>query len=570
MSTPDALPQSARKAFAAIGLAQGFTYWLHHLGQPFAEGWSSGCAMAVVVWVSVAGLAAQGAWTGRNPLRLFALCGSLGVPFALSAAWVWADAHRVDRGLGIGRFPFTAFAAFYILLPFLQTFQRSGAARFPYSALFFHSWTNFFIGAMGLLYAMLLAIVLLLWGALFDLIGIEFFSKLFGEEWFVRMTYPTVFGWGIAAGRDGARFADAGRTAALAAFRFLLPLLAFVTFLFLAALVSTGLQPLWDTGHAAALLLALCLALVLFANAAFEDGARDPLLAPWARWVARAALVVLPLVAGVSCYAIWLRVDQYGLSPQRFLGSVFGAIALGYGFAYAFAALRWRTAWLAPLRRSNVVLALAVAATLLLLESPILDPLAWSARSQLDRLLSGRADPKTFDYANLRFQLGQPGLAALASLAQLEEHPELSEIRAGVKSAWELKRYAPPTAASRLLKLELVGEAKALPDGLAESIADEDRLDCRKSRCLVFAVELDRLEREEYCVVVGEREDLVDWWQSACFGQSETGWRRLGNLSPRGDDADVTSDSLLRSPPTSVPAELDDVQIAGHSFAVVR
>lgn len=569
MPTSEALAPGARAALAGIGLAQGVTYWLHHLGEPYSSELAEACAIGVVAWVTVAGLAAQGAWTGRNPIRLAVMCGALGLPFALCAGWVWAQSQPPAAGSAAATFPVAAFGAFYVFAPFAQIAQRSGSVRFPYSELFAHSWTNFFVGAMGLSYAALLAAILLLWGALFDLIGIEFFSKLFQAEWFVRLIYPVVFALGVAAGRDGARFTDAGRTAALAAFRFLLPLLSFVTLLFLAALVFTGLQPLWDTGHAAALLLALCLVLVLFANAAFEDGEREPSLPVWARSAASAALLVLPVVAGLAAYAVWLRVDQYGLSPQRFLGFVFSVIALAFGLAYAFAALRVRSPWLASIRAPNVALSLGLAATLLLLYSPVLDPLGWSARSQLGRLLRGRADPKAFDYASLRFHLGRPGLAALDQLENLQDHPALLDIRAGVRTARNLEYYTPPSAPPTDLKLELAGDATELPDGLSEMIAEW--INCRETTaCVVFPIELNRQEGREYCVVAAHPGETIHWWQTVCLGRSETGWRRLGTLLPRRGDVEMTKDSLLHSQPASVPAELDDVKIEGHSFAVVR
>ena len=68
-------------------------------------------------------------------------------------------------------------------------------------------------------------------------------------------------------------------------------------------------------------------------------------------------------------------------------------------------------------RGAAPLLALSILASLAVM-SPFVDPWRLSARSQADRLISGRADAEPFDYGYLRFSLGLHGRAELDRLAE--------------------------------------------------------------------------------------------------------------------------------------------------------
>ena len=120
----------------------------------------------------------------------------------------------------------------------------------------------------------------------------------------------------------------------------------------------------------------------------------------------------MPVWCVLAGLAIRLRIQQYGLTPERVYVTVLIGIASGYALGYV-GALLWRgPTWLAGIRRVNVPLALGVALLGVLLHTPWLDPLRWSARSQYARLAAGDVDAAVFDYAFLRFKLGQVGAVA--------------------------------------------------------------------------------------------------------------------------------------------------------------
>ena len=575
-----------RLVLAAIGLAQGVVYWLAYRYWP-AEGPAGAFAIAPVVFVAVAGTAAQFAWTGRDRRRLTGIAALTGAAFAIVAFWVWwqipamgAATYRGDQSRTSSWWP-AALIALYALGPYVQIFQRTGRFRFPYADLFFHSWCNFFIGAMGQVFVGVFWALIRLWGALFGLLGIEFFAHVFNSSWFNALALPAVFGYGVARGRESARITESARSAALAVFRFLLPLLAVIGLLFLVSLPFTGLAPLWATRRAAWILLTMVALTLLFVNAVFEDGVGEPPYVPVVRFGVEATILALPIFAGLGLQALSLRIDQYGLTPERFKGLVVGAVLGVYALGYAVAVLVRRGPWLGALRPVNVALSFVVASVALLLHTPVLDPPAWSARAQLARLVSGRADAEKFDYAYLRFFLGRVGFETLARIEGLEADPRREIMRAGVRLARDLKgydyRYGTQEVADVLRGEHLVLGAglEAAPEDLVPRIAADltrsERENCVRERtCCLFAVDLNADGTAEYCLLLRS----LSRYQAPCWEHGEQGWRRLGRLRPwneaEASEAVVSppdlADRLGATGAQAVPSRYVDVQIGDARF----
>lgn len=286
--------------------------------------------------------------------------------FVLATLWVWWQ--RPGEGtLFQGdsfRLPTLAVASLlslYILLPFIQIFQESGRPIFPYSELFCHSWNNFFIAAIGFLFAGLFWGLINLWVALFNLVGISFFKDVFYSTPFVSISLPAMFGFGIALGKENGAIINTLRRITLAIFRSLLPLLAFVGLLFLAALPFTGLQPLWDTKSASPLLLSVLLLTMLFINSVFQDGTGSRPYPDWVRRGVEGLLLVMPIFSGLIFYAIGLRIAQYGLTPDRFYVVLFAVVTGLYGLGYAVSAIKQSTVWMALMRPVNIGMSLLIA-----------------------------------------------------------------------------------------------------------------------------------------------------------------------------------------------------------------
>ena len=178
-----------------------------------------------------------------------------------------------------------------------------------------------------------------------------------------------------------------------AVLRALLPLLAFISLLFLTMLPFTGLEPLWQTRRAAVLLLTIVALMVLCTNAVYGDG-RPPLLTTsvyprWVRRVVELSLVALPAYALLALYALWLRVDQHGWTPDRLHGALAALLLAAHALGYAAGLLRPRAAGALPALASvNVSLSWLAMAVLVGTLTPLLDANRISVASQMARLES--------------------------------------------------------------------------------------------------------------------------------------------------------------------------------------
>ena len=300
----------------------------------------------------------------------------------------------------------------------LMYIQHFGSGEgFSYSALFRRSWRNFLITGLALAFTGAFRLILLLWQWLFKEIGIDFFDELFNEAWFIYPVMSVAFGIGVIILRRLSQIIDTVAQIQQMLMRILLPLLVFISVLFLLALLFTGLAPLWESGGSFTVLWILLLTL-FFVNAVYKD---DPEAMPYPLWAHRlvyAGVAVLPVYSAISCYGISLRVMEYGWSVARGLAFALWAVLTLFALGYCYSILRRGDRWLHGLSRINVVMGLVVMATVLLLNSPLLDLRKISTNSQMARLDSGQTSLQLLDIGYFARELARPGYEAMQSLKQ--------------------------------------------------------------------------------------------------------------------------------------------------------
>lgn len=569
-----------RIGLAAVGVVQGLAVWLLVEGWPEAHAARAVC-VGLLTFVAVSAAVLHFAWTGERIARLVVLAAATGMVYALVATWVGfgigqegavsrAGEHRILTWIHV------SLVTVYVLGPFLQIYQNSGRLTFPYDDLFLHSWNNFFVALVGALFTGALWTVLLLWAALFKLIGVDFFGDVFTEDLFVFPVTGAAVGFGLALGRESERVVAALRSITLKVFTGLLPLVCFVALLFLATLPVTGLDPLWETDHASHLLLAWVAVTVLFLNAVYQEGRRvEPLPRP-ARWLVEAGLVAITGFLFISAWGLWLRIDQYGFTPPRVWAVLLWVVLAAYALGYAGAVLCRGSPWLPVVRPVNRAVAWLVVALGLLAHTPVLDPMGWSARSQYQRLQSGRVAAEQFDYGYLRFELGGAGTDRFEQLALLETHPEIEAIRAAVARArkvtayWEWKEQEKP--GMDLQGLEILAPGAAAPDRLLDDIRRTPEL--RGQRCVseqlctLFAAEISDGPPGEWVLVLG----LPRWPMLYVFGQEEAGgYTYRGTLQASGtapESLDLGS-AIREGRVRSVPSPHRDLLIEGTRYRLV-
>ncbi|WP_313085998.1 DUF4153 domain-containing protein [Pseudomonas sp.] len=520
-------------AYLALGLLQGLTLWLASESWPHGTIWRSLCS-ALIVIVVVGGWQVQMLWGQlRRADRWKLLLPSILLPAALAAALAaqfdqprW---YHFDETTGT-LLLWSHLALAYILTPFIQARDPSHRWRFDYNALYRHGWKNGLLLFMALVMLGVFWLLIWLWAGLFSMLGIDQFKQLFRSSGFVWVASATVVAAGLRIGLDRGQVIDALRHVLQAMCRFLLPLTVTILLLFVVFLPFTGLGPLWATRHATPILLTLVFAHVALLNGVVQDGQQAAPYPRPLRLLVDASSLCLPLLAGFAIHALWLRIDQYGLTQDRVLAALLALIAMTHGLALARAVLRRDPAWLSGLRQSNPPLALFAVCLLVLMHVPALSPLQLSAANQYQRLLDARLPTERTDLGALRFQLGEPGRRYLQALRdELSEPWENEARRTGLQAdlqrldkadhywAWKQEQEvanAPP--------VPWIGQPVTDEDGsLARAVSNQGCL----AECRLFAVDLDRDGQSEVLLFRGEPRVVPVLGRVAAGG-----WRWLGQL----------------------------------------
>lgn len=328
-----------------------------------------------------------------------------------------------------------------MLLPFLQARLANGRWRTDYREYFEHAWHNKLRLAEAGAFTGALWLLLLLWSALFRLLGIGFFRELFSEPLFV---YPvTALAFGIALHLIGSqqKFVTVVLEQILGLLKWLAVVAALILLLFTLTLLPQ-LPALFAAGKralSAHWLLWLVAVMVLLLNAAYRDGSAAQ---PYPRRLGLALRAVAPLlviVALTALYALGLRIATFGLTVERAWGLLVALAAVAYAIGYAWAALR-RGPWMAGMGRVNVAVALGLMAFIALMLTPVLSPWRLSAGSQYRVALSAE-DDKLRDGAlrYLRFDAGNLGRRHLARLAVIEDHPRAAQLRAAAQRIQQME-----------------------------------------------------------------------------------------------------------------------------------
>jgi hypothetical protein len=536
------LPEDMRTrvTLAAVGLVQGFVYYLSYEFWPDGVGQRAVVA-AVLFFVSGFALILQLSWTGKDVKRQLVVTTVAPLVFALGAFWVWLQ-------IPIGEVPYRsdeirapswiagAVAALFLITPFIQIFLRTGRRVYPYEELFSGFWNNLFTVAIGGMVIGAFWAVILLWSELFKLIDVTFFEDVFTGAAFVCLSLATVFGYALALGREWEKLAATSRNVLLSVLKALMPLLAIIALLFLVSLPFTGLQPLWDTRHASATLLALIGVTILFFNGAYQDGLGDPPYSPSIRRLLEAALVAIPVLAAITFYALYLRIDQYGLTLGRFYGVLFAAAGMLCGLGYAVAVFRKSRAWMDAVPKVNMRMAWMVVVCAVLSHTPLLDPMRWSARNQFRRISAGDVDAAEFDFGYLRFELGHIGFEMLERIEGLTDHPQANIIAERINTTREAESYADvrpqPETLLDATDIFSLDTTTAPPDSLVQYVVThltQFQADACEANgdCTLFPVNLDNDEALEFVLLLSGDQN----YSMLAFDQGTEGkWMQAGQL----------------------------------------
>lgn len=543
------LQGAKRLAFVrlGIGLVQGLLLYLFYraaahddaLSWPATQPPLYGALLLACAFTPVMLLAGVGR-LGARTLAIWAVAAfaALALMGWHDAAWQVADDRFRAPFL---RFPAAAFAAAALFIAHHLIVPAATARRWiaAYDDYFDTTWKAGVQLALSLGFVGAFWILLFLGAALFQIIGLNFLERLIQKSWFTIPVTCLVFAVAVQLTDVRSGLIRGVRTVALMLLSWLLPVITVLVAGFLAALPFTGLDGLWGTGSATALVLSAVAALIVLINTAYQDGREDNLPPAVLRGAARVASVLLIPLALIAFWGLGLRIGQHGLTPDRIIAAACALIGAIYAGGYGWAAVSpfWRrAAWMQALERTNVVAAVLSVAVILALFSPLADPARLSVADQTARLQRGAVSADDFDYAFLRFDSGRAGMAALGRLAASSD----PEIARKAKEALEMSsapaRYG-VAAPDRIPVIRVWPETASLPaDFVVPVPVGDPRFPCEKDEeCMASVLDLDGDGVEEVW--------LASAYMLEPMVRDETrGWISLGAYRPRHCDGHRSGD----------------------------
>ncbi|MEM9315700.1 MAG: DUF4153 domain-containing protein [Pseudomonadota bacterium] len=491
---------------------------------------------------------------------------------ALLAIYVGTQAEPFSAfpvGALVGVYAATVFIASFKAVIHIQR-RAEGSGLSSYSSLFTNSWRSFLIGVFAGAFALLFWLILTLWGALFDAIGIGFFSRLFREDWFAVPTLTLAFGIGVLLFRSNTRVIDSITQLLHSLFKLLLPLIVALASVFLIALPFTGLQPLWNTGNGTALLLWL-LALMLFCiNAVYQDGRQaNPYPGALHRGIFL-GVCTSPIISALAFYGLFLRLQDYGWTVERCWAFVTWLVLSLFALGYVIGVIRQRDAWTEDLARTNTAMSLVLLAIMLLANSPLLDFRKISLASQIDRVASGDIALAEFDFWYSRQYLARPGYLYTEKL-KVDLGDDDPELLAAIEKPTRRGTRTPDRellwANMRLRPADL-----NVPPPLRRTIT-ESVYQVTSEPSVLLAQDLDADGTDEY-VLLQLWPDNNGVMRAQVFYRHEKGWGsdelvvQRGNSGAGGRQGDDLLDRLLDSPIQLREKRFKDLDIGGVRLSV--
>ena len=444
------------------------------------------------------------------------------------------------------------------------------AARLPitYDRFFLLSWRNLLVTSISYQFMGILWLILWLWGTLFKLVEIDFFSLLLEEDWFRYPALALAAGLGFVIFRRLGGIIDTFSRVLRALCFFLLPLLSMILLSFLGVLPVTGLGTLWATGHGSGLVLWLiCLYLVFF-NATYrvEDGFSG--YPAWLEKLVLVGLAVTPIYAAIALYGIWLRIDQYGLTVDRCWALTIGLLLMGLTVMYAVQIARARLSAPPALGVTNIRFGWVVMGLMVLVNTPAMDFKKMALGSQLAAWERGEVSDEDLDVSYIARHLGRHGYLALMELK--EQGP--AELATRIEEAYKSWPFRPRAHRLTPDDLKVWHTERPAPEKLVQAIIKESGI-TRALPVHLVPVELDDQAPTEWFVIY-EYTDKGDDKQSVWYREEGEWkrWKRRIDVTYRLSDfrGEGGWEEFLQDPTSirALPPKWKNIKMDGVSFVV--
>lgn len=410
------ISRTTRWGMIFVGLLQGtLCYLLMTYLAPHNDGWlfygmPATIAITSALLLTVVSFKQRALWYWMALIFIVVLAMSVWLKWQVEDSDKWRQ-HEVFMFYG-WRLLLMAMLA----LPWIQYSLHVSReqARYP------HFYRQLWLNALTLLIVFvangLFWLVLLLWSEMFKLVGIPFFSTLFFDtDWFGYVAFGLITALAVVLARTQSRLVTAVQKLLTFIATGLLPLVALLALMFILTLPFTGLEAISQRVSAAGLMSTLTLLLLLLI-AIVREPQKEALPYPGAlRYLIKCSLIVAPIYMLIAGWSLWVRIQQYGWTPDRVYGVLVVVVLLVWSFGYLASILRRGRN---PLElQGPVILGVSLLALglLVLLSSPVIDAWRISVNSHMGLYHSGKIKPDQVSLYMLDHS-GKPGRAALEAL----------------------------------------------------------------------------------------------------------------------------------------------------------
>ncbi|MGV4097336.1 DUF4153 domain-containing protein [Citrobacter freundii] len=557
------ISRTTRLGMIFIGLLQGaLCYLLMTYLVPHNDGWlfygmPATIAITSALLLTVVSFKQRALWYWMALIFVVVLAMSVWLKWQVEDSDKWRQ-HEVFMFYG-WRLLLMAMLA----LPWIQYSLHVSReqARYP------HFYRQLWLNALTLLIVFvangLFWLVLLLWSEMFKLVGILFFNTLFFDtDWFGYVAFGLITALAVVLARTQSRLATAVQKLLTFIATGLLPLVALLALMFILTLPFTGLEAISQRVSAAGLMSTLTLLLLLL-MAIVREPQKEALPYPGAlRYLIKCSLIVAPIYMLIAGWSLWVRIQQYGWTPERLYGVLVVVVLLVWSFGYLASILR---------RGRNphelqgpVILGVSLLALglLVLLSSPVIDAWRISVSSHMGLYLSGKIKPDQVSLYMLDHS-GKPGRAALEALQKDVAFNQDSKRRRDLNSLLQGSRDpVKELTATQLVSKVVIAPGSEKPDDAFWTFvkAQGYRITscAEQNACVLVSQDLNADGHpEQVLYAFGDGESLV-------FGMQKNKWDLLAVARlPEGFNKDKLLQAVANQQLGSAPRIWRDITIDG-------
>ncbi|MBJ9217391.1 DUF4153 domain-containing protein [Citrobacter freundii] len=557
------ISRTTRLGMIFIGLLQGaLCYLLMTYLVPHNDGWlfygmPATIAITSALLLTVVSFKQRARWYWMALIFVVVLAMSVWLKWQVEDSDKWRQ-HEVFMFYG-WRLLLMAMLA----LPWIQYSLHVSReqARYP------HFYRQLWLNALTLLIVFvangLFWLVLLLWSEMFKLVGILFFNTLFFDtDWFGYVAFGLITALAVVLARTQSRLATAVQKLLTFIATGLLPLVALLALMFILTLPFTGLEAISQRVSAAGLMSTLTLLLLLL-MAIVREPQKEALPYPGAlRYLIKCSLIVAPIYMLIAGWSLWVRIQQYGWTPERLYGVLVVVVLLVWSFGYLASILRRGRN---PLElQGPVILGVSLLALglLVLLSSPVIDAWRISVSSHMGLYLSGKIKPDQVSLYMLDHS-GKPGRAALEALQKDVAFNQDSKRRRDLNSLLQGSRDpVKELTATQLVSKVVIAPGSEKPDDAFWTFvkAQGYRITscAEQNACVLVSQDLNADGHpEQVLYAFGDGESLV-------FGMQKNKWDLLAVARlPEGFNKDKLLQAVANQQLGSAPRIWRDITIDG-------